>query len=71
MESSIDKTLDFLFGGNNSTLLVANFIFSIILIIIGLVLIKSRKNNQKSTIGSTLVVIGLAVTVFNLVRIVL
>ncbi|MBO1581092.1 hypothetical protein [Bacillus sp. XF8] len=71
MENFIDKTLDSLFGGNNSTLLAANFIFSSILIIIGLVLIKSRKNSQKKgAIGSILVIIGLAVAIFNLIRIV-
>ncbi|MDZ5609452.1 hypothetical protein U2I54_20890 [Bacillus pseudomycoides] len=71
MENFIDKTLNSLFGGNNSTLLAANFIFSSILIIIGLVLIKSRKNSQKKgAIGSILVIIGLAVAIFNLIRIV-
>lgn len=51
MENFIDKTLDVLLGGNNSTLLAANLIFNVIfgitLIIVGLVLIKIRKNRQK------------------------
>ncbi|MDM5155944.1 hypothetical protein QUF88_19740 [Bacillus sp. DX1.1] len=75
MENFIDKTLDVLLGGNNSTLLAANLIFNVIfgitLIIVGLVLIKIRKNRQKKgTIGSILVVIGLVAAVFNLIRIV-
>ncbi|MEI4830699.1 hypothetical protein WAX78_14690 [Bacillus sp. FJAT-53711] len=68
MENFIDKKLDDFFGGGNSTLLGANILFSIILIIIGMVLIKNRK---KATFGSTLIVIGLAIGVFNLIRIVL
>ncbi|CAI8702872.1 MULTISPECIES: hypothetical protein [Bacillus] len=80
MENFIDQKLDdlfdgtgySLFGGNSSTILGANIVFSIILILIGTVLIKNRKNsNKKSSIGSMLLVFGLVMVVFNLIRIVL
>ncbi|MFD3445918.1 hypothetical protein ACFDTO_15100 [Microbacteriaceae bacterium 4G12] len=69
MENFIDTKLEALLGGYHSTLLGANILLSIALIIIGLVLSKGRKGSEKkATIGPILVFLGLVLTVFNVVR---
>lgn len=58
MEFSIDKILDNIFGGISSQLFIVNIIFSIILIVGGIYLLRDKSSKVKQTIGLICIVIG-------------